>query len=121
SPTIHLVGDVTTPDAACANAYVRVRTWNFDDGCGNTSLSFVQTNTVRDTTAPVVVTAAGSLDRTNECSNAAGIAAAQALAPSATDNCTASPTIHLVGDVTTPDAACANAYVRVRTWNFDDG
>jgi hypothetical protein len=120
-PTLNLVSDVTTPDAACANAYVRVRTWNFTDGCGNTSANFVQTITVEDNTAPVVATAAGSLDATLECSDAAGIAAALALAPAATDNCTAAPTLNLVSDVTTPDAACANAYVRVRTWNFTDG
>ncbi|MBS1918910.1 MAG: HYR domain-containing protein, partial [Bacteroidetes bacterium] len=41
--------------ANCANAYVRVRTWNFTDGCGNTSLNFVQTITVQDHTAPVLI------------------------------------------------------------------
>ena len=99
----------------------QVRTGNFDDGCGNTSANFVQTLTVQDTLAPLIATAAGSLDRTLECSDAAGIAAALALAPSASDNCTAAPTIHLVSNVTTPSATCANAYVQVRTWNFDDG
>ncbi|MBS1634267.1 MAG: HYR domain-containing protein, partial [Bacteroidetes bacterium] len=121
TPTMNLVSDVTTPDANCANAYVRVRTWNFTDGCGNTSLNFVQTITVQDHTAPVITTTAGSLDATLECSNASGIAAALAAAPVATDNCTTTPTIHLVSDVTTPDPNCANAYIRVRTWNFTDG
>ena len=46
--------------ASCANAYVRVRTWNFTDGCGNTSANFVQTITVIDNTAPVITTVAGS-------------------------------------------------------------
>ncbi|MCX6259030.1 MAG: HYR domain-containing protein, partial [Bacteroidia bacterium] len=121
TPTIHLVSDVTTPDISCANAYVRVRTWNFTDGCGNTSDNFVQTITVNDHTAPVITTTAGSLDASLECSNTSGITSALALVPSATDNCTASPAIHLVSDVTTPDISCANAYVRVRTWNFTDG
>jgi gliding motility-associated-like protein len=98
-----------------------VRTWNFTDGCGNTSENFVQTITVIDNTAPVVQTTTGSLNHTLQCSDASAIAAALAQAPTATDNCTASPTIHLVSDVTTPDANCANAYVRVRTWNFTDG
>ncbi len=121
APTIHLVSDVTTPDANCANASVRVRTWNFSDGCGNTSLNFVQTITVQDTAAPAITTLAGALDKTLECSDAAGLTAALALVPTASDNCTANPTIHLVSDVTTPDANCANASVRVRTWNFSDG
>ncbi len=121
TPTLNLVSDVTTADALCANAYVRVRTWNFDDGCGNVSANYVQTITVEDNTAPVIVTAAAALDATLECDNAAGLAAALALSPTATDNCTAAPTLNLVSDVTTADALCANAYVRVRTWNFDDG
>src|SRR3989442_558697 len=121
SATIHVVSDVNTPDTTCANAYVRVRTWNFSDGCGNTSANFAQTITVQDTTAPVLTSAVGSLDRTLECSDSAGIAAALALVPAATDNCTGSATLNVVSDVSTPDATCANAYVRVRTWNFSDG
>src|SRR5690606_39764009 len=108
-------------DPGCANAYVRTRVWNFSDGCGNTSASFTQTITVIDNTAPVVSNSAGDLDQTLQCSDASGIAAALALAPSATDNCTASPTINLVSDDTVADPGCANAYVRTRVWNFSDG
>ncbi|WP_345191152.1 gliding motility-associated C-terminal domain-containing protein, partial [Algibacter agarivorans] len=121
TPNITLVSDVTTADANCANAYVQVRTWNFTDGCNNTSADFVQTITVQDTTAPTVDTAAGSLDATLECSDNTNIAAALALAPTATDNCTTTPNLILVSNVTTADANCANAYVQVRTWNFTDG
>src|SRR5262249_61912153 len=110
-----------TPDSSLAHDSALVRSWNFTDGCGNTSANFVQTITARDVTAPVVTTAAGSLDATVECNDATGLSAALAQAPTATDNCTASPTINLVSDVTTPDASCANAYVRGRTWNFTDG
>ena len=119
---LNLVSDVTTPDGTCANAYVRVRTWNFDDDCGNTSSDFVQTITVKDNTAPVISTLAGALDKTLECSNTTDIADALLLVPEATDNCTAVAdlNLNLVSDVTTPDGTCANAYVRVRTWNFDD-
>ncbi|MBL7964400.1 MAG: HYR domain-containing protein [Flavobacteriales bacterium] len=119
APTMNLVSDITTP-GACANEYVQVRTWNFTDECGNTSASYVQTITVVDTQAPVVTTLAGALDATLECDDLAGIAAALALTPSATDNCTASPAMSLVNDVTTP-GACGSEYVRVRTWNFNDG
>ncbi|MES2852554.1 MAG: gliding motility-associated C-terminal domain-containing protein, partial [Bacteroidota bacterium] len=121
APTKVLVSDVTTADANCTNAYVRVRTWNFTDGCGNTSANFVQTITVIDNTAPVVTTTAASLNQTLQCNNTEGITAALALSPAATDNCTLAPTKVLVSDVTTADANCTNAYVRVRTWNFTDG
>ena len=120
TPTINIVSDDTTVDPNCANAYVRVRVWNFTDGCGNTSPNFTQTITVVDTNAPVIDNTAGDLDANLECSDAAGIAAALALAPTATDNCT-TPTINIVSDDTTVDPNCANAYVRVRVWNFTDG
>src|SRR6185503_8645185 len=101
--TIHLLSDNSTPDAACVNAYVRVRTWNFTDACNNPSANFTQTITVHDTTAPVVSTAAGSLDATLECSDASGLSAALAQAPSATDSCPGAVTIHLLSDNSTPD------------------
>jgi gliding motility-associated-like protein len=40
--------------------------------------------------------------------------------PTATDNCSATPTLHLVSDLTTPTTDCTNGYTRVRTWNFTD-
>jgi hypothetical protein len=51
------------------------------------------TITINDTQVPVWATALGSLDRTLECSDAAGLTAAQALAPQATDQCDPSLTI----------------------------
>src|SRR5207253_5951775 len=82
--------------------------------------NFIQPDTVRVNSRSVITSTAGSLDSTIQCSNTAKIAATLALAPSATDNCTASPTIHLISDVNTPSTSCANAYVRVRTWNFTE-
>ncbi|MFV8337055.1 gliding motility-associated C-terminal domain-containing protein [Flavobacterium sp. RSP29] len=121
APNKVLLSDVTTANANCTNAYVRVRTWNFTDGCGNTSVNFVQTITVIDNTAPVVTTTAASLNQTLQCKDATGITAALELSPAATDNCTLAPNKVLLSDVTTADANCTNAYVRVRTWNFTDG
>ena len=118
TPTIHLLSDDTTP-GSCQQEYVRVRVWNFTDDCGNTSASFTQTITVEDNTAPGVTTVAGSLDATLECSDATGIALAMAAAPTATDNCDVTPTIHLLSDDTTP-GSCQQEYVRVRVWNFTD-
>jgi len=117
----HLVDDDTTIDPNCANAYVRVRTWDANDGCGNTSLLYTQTITVVDTTAPVADQLAGAGDATLECSDAAGIAAAVAFAPTFTDNCSGVVAAIPVDDDTTPDGSCPNAYVRVRTWNAVDG
>ncbi len=119
--TLNLVSDVTTPDGLCPNAYTRERIWTFDDGCGNTSLPFIQIINVVDFTAPVVTTPAGSLDATVECLDAATLAATLALSPAATDNCTVTPTMVLVSDITTPDGVCPNGYVRIRVWNFTDG
>ncbi len=120
-PTLNGPTDSTTSNPPCPNAYTRTRTWTASDGCGNTSAIFTQTITVIDTVAPVVTTPTGSLDATLQCSDTAGIAAAVAAVPSASDNCTASPTLVPISDVTTGSMTCANAYVRVRTWNFTDG
>ncbi len=64
---------------------------------------------VLDQTAPVLTTTTGSLDATLECSNAAGLTAALAQVPTATDAC-GTPTIHLVSDVTTRRKLCERIY-----------
>ncbi|GAB4094174.1 HYR domain-containing protein [Flaviaesturariibacter terrae] len=92
------------------------RTWTATDVSGNSS-QCVQIISVQDVTAPVISTVAASLDRTVECSDAQGIAAALVPEPSATDNC-APVTRHLVSDVTSN--SCGTTYTRVRTWNFTD-
>ena len=48
---------------------------------------YTQVITIIDNTAPAWTTMAGALDVTLECSDAAGIALAQAAIPFATDNC----------------------------------
>ena len=62
-----------------------VRTYRVTDDCGG-FIDVTHTITVEDTQVPTA-TVAGALDVTLECSDAAGLAAAQLLAPSATDNC----------------------------------
>jgi hypothetical protein len=62
------------------------RTYTIADACGNTATA-VQVITISDNVAPQWTTAAGDLDRTLECSDNAGIALAQNLAPAASDNC----------------------------------
>ena len=107
-----------TGSGSVFNKGVTTVTLMASNSCGSTQCSY--TVTVNDITAPIVSTLTGALNATLQCSNASGITAALLQQPAATDNCTASPSIHLVSDVTTPDANCANAYVRVRTWNFTD-
>ena len=87
---IHLVSDVPTPSTGAD--YVRVRTWNFTDGHGNTSDDFVQTITVSDSTAPSLVL--------NATTPASADGTCHALVPTVTytlgDNCTASNDINVV-------------------------
>ena len=109
--------DESTP-GSCQNEYVIIRTWTATDTTGNQA-TISQTITVTDTTAPVIATASGSLDATIECSNTQDISAALALEPTASDNC-GTVTLNLVSDTTTNDPNCANAYIRVRVWNFTD-
>ncbi len=93
-------------------------TFRAEDAHGNTSTcSF--TVTVVDDTPPTIVTIANSLNRTISCSNSSDISAAIALSPSAADNCTANPILHLVSDNTS--TTCENSYVRTRVWDFNDG
>ncbi|WP_142786216.1 gliding motility-associated C-terminal domain-containing protein [Changchengzhania lutea] len=117
---IVLVSDNIDMDATCPNTYVQTRTWNFTDGCNNVSDNFVQIITIVDNTAPVVVTTVGSLNATLECSDADGIAAALALSPTASDDCS-TPNLVLISNETVIDLTCPNAYVQTRIWNFTDG
>jgi hypothetical protein len=76
----------------CAEAGTYTNTWTVTDACGNTSAVYTQVITIIDTQAPVWTTAVNLLNRTVQCSDAAGIAAAQALFPVASDNCDADVT-----------------------------
>ncbi|WP_242121690.1 HYR domain-containing protein, partial [Aestuariivivens sediminicola] len=89
------------------------------DFYGNISQCDV-TLTAKDNIAPIISTVSGSLDYTLQCDDAAGLTAALNETPTATDNC-GIPNINLISDVNIPDGSCPNAYVRTRTWNFDDG
>ena len=76
----------------CPEAGSYTNSWTVTDACGNVSAAHTQVITIIDTQAPVWTTAVNFLNRTVQCSDAAGIAAAQALFPSATDNCDADVT-----------------------------
>ncbi|KIA91481.1 hypothetical protein OA88_22595, partial [Flavobacterium sp. JRM] len=69
------------------NSGTYTNTWTAKDVCNNTSTVFTQVITIQDTTAPTWTTTPASLDVTLQCSDTAGLNAAQANAPVATDNC----------------------------------
>jgi hypothetical protein len=104
---------------SCAQAGTYTNTWVAKDACGNVSATYTQIITIKDTKAPTWTTLAGALDKTLECNDAAGLAAAQALAPVATDNCD----ITLVPDKTTGSfkvGSCPQAGTYTNTWIVKD-
>jgi gliding motility-associated-like protein len=105
----------------CPNAGTYTNTWTVTDACGNTSAVFTQVITIQDTTAPTWSTTAASLDATIECSDATAIAAAQALFPSATDNCDSDVTniIKTAGQFVASEE-CPNAGTYTNTWTVTD-
>ena len=94
------------------------RTYQISDISGNIS-TCVQTINVNDTQAPTWTTPAGNLNRTVQCSDAAGLSAAQALAPVAADNCdlTLSP-VKTAGSFVA--GACPQAGTYTNTWTVSD-
>ncbi|WP_281323157.1 Ig-like domain-containing protein [Flavobacterium aestivum] len=103
---------------ACANSGTYTNTWVANDVCSNTSVVFTQVITIEDTTAPVWTTAATALNSTIQCSDAAAIAAAQGLAPVATDNCSTVAYTKTVGAFVA--GACANSGTYTNTWVAND-
>jgi hypothetical protein len=107
NPTVTLV---STTNGACP--ILIVHTWTADDGSGNTAAAS-QTNTVLDTTPPVI-TCAGN--RTVECG-----AMWTFDAPTATDNCDGTNvTILIVSTETNATGFCGNSFSATRTWEALD-
>ncbi|PWA08056.1 hypothetical protein DB891_12715, partial [Flavobacterium laiguense] len=103
---------------SCANTGTYTNTWVAKDVCLNTSATFTQVITIEDTTAPTWTTAATALNSTIQCSNAAAITAAQALAPVATDNCSAVTYTKTSGSFVA--GSCANTGTYTNTWVAKD-
>ena len=118
--TRNLVSDDVVSEMSCSNAYIRTRTWNFTDDCGNVSGNFVQVISVVDSEAPVVLTSVNTLDRTYNCDNITDINDALMLMPEATDNCSSVLTPILTSEDVNPPASCDHSYTIQRVWNFVD-
>ena len=106
---------------ACPQAGTFTNTWTVADDCGNVSVVFTQVITIIDTQAPTWTTTVGSLNQTLQCSNTAGIAAAQALFPVASDNCDANVTnIVKTSGAFVSNQACPQAGTFTNTWRVTD-
>jgi hypothetical protein len=82
---------------------------------------YTQVITIIDTQAPTWSTVAGNLNRTLQCSDAAGLTAAQALFPVATDNCDNNVTnIVKVSGAFVANPSCPQAGTRTNTWTVTD-
>ncbi|MET3022551.1 hypothetical protein, partial [Flavobacterium hydatis] len=99
----------------CANAGTYTNTWKITDVCTNESTVFTQTITIQDTTAPTWTTAPTALNVTLQCSDTAGLTAAQNQAPTATDNCGGTVTYTKVSGAFVA-GTCANAGTYTNTW-----
>ena len=103
-------GEVRT-DGNCLNNYTLRRSWIATDDCGNTQTAF-QIITVEDLTPPVFTFVPA--DSTVNCD-----AIPMPGTPTATDNCSSSPTIVLVGETIT-NSNSLDSYALVRTWTATD-
>ena len=104
----------------CPQAGTYTNTWTVSDDCGNAVLAvYTQTITVTDNTRPTWTTAAGNLDRTVECSDAAALTAAQALSPVATDNCDVTLTPAKTAGLFVA-GTCPQAGTYTNTWTVSD-
>uniref|UniRef100_UPI0037519831 Ig-like domain-containing protein n=1 Tax=Flavobacterium sp. TaxID=239 RepID=UPI0037519831 len=119
SGTLEFTGVCISP-TACEGNTVIVRSWTATDACGNTSAPFKQIINVVDNTAPTWTTAAGNLDITVECSDAAGLIAAQALFPIAADNCDLDVTNIIKVSGAFVVGSCANSGTYTNTWTVID-
>ncbi|KOH46639.1 hypothetical protein NC99_06160 [Sunxiuqinia dokdonensis] len=105
---------------SCPQAGTYTNTWTVTDACGNTSAVYTQIITLVDNSAPSWTTSAGNLDRTISCNNAAELAAAQALYPTAVDNCDGNVTNITKSSGALTGGSCPNTGTITNTWTVTD-
>ncbi|MBK8721379.1 MAG: DUF11 domain-containing protein [Saprospiraceae bacterium] len=108
--TVKLVYNESKANGNCTDSYVLTRTWTATDNCNNNS-QCVQTITVRDTKAPVIVGCPANV--TVECD-----AVPNPATPTATDNCDSQVSITYNQDKA--NGNCTDSYVLTRTWIATD-
>ncbi|MFD1063793.1 gliding motility-associated C-terminal domain-containing protein, partial [Winogradskyella litorisediminis] len=111
--TLNLVSDETVTDASCPNASTRTRTWTFTDACGNVSEPFIQTISIVDTTAPILLT---TFDQaiTVDCDAIPEIPELQF-----EDNCSSTVNIDFTEEINF--FTDTDNYEIIRVWTVDDG
>jgi gliding motility-associated-like protein len=105
---------------SCSNTGTYTNTWTATDACTNESTAFTQVITIEDTTAPTWTTAATALNVTLQCSDTAGLTAAQNQAPVATDNCSGTVTYTKTSGAFAVSQSCVNAGTYTNTWVAKD-
>ena len=108
------------PSSGCAQNGTYTNSWTVTDECGNVSSPYIQVITITDNTPPAWTTAAGSLNRTMECSNSAALAAAQALKPVASDNCDLNVANIVKAAGAFVPGSCGNQGTYTNTWTVAD-
>ncbi|WP_316633127.1 gliding motility-associated C-terminal domain-containing protein [uncultured Flavobacterium sp.] len=102
----------------CANSGTYTNTWVAKDVCLNTSTTFTQVITIKDTTAPTWTTAATALNVTLQCSDTEGLNNAQSQAPIATDNCSTVTYSKVSGQF--QRGSCGSTGTYTNTWTAKD-
>lgn len=87
APVIKTPGSFNPNPGICGQTGSYTNTFTVFDACGNAALTYTQTITISDTTAPVWDNPEGDLDRVVSCSDPFALSEALSLFPTATDNC----------------------------------
>ncbi|MDW8850998.1 gliding motility-associated C-terminal domain-containing protein [Flavobacterium sp. MMLR14_040] len=104
---------------SCVNSGTYTNTWIANDICLNASAIFTQVITIIDNTAPIWATASTALNVILQCSNTAGLTAAQNQAPVATDNCGGTVTYTKTSGNFVA-GSCVNSGTYTNTWIVND-
>ncbi|WP_425576772.1 PKD domain-containing protein, partial [Nibrella saemangeumensis] len=124
--TLVLIHSDAQSGTVCPNGISVTRTYTLIDDLNNnqrlddgeSSATCVRSFLIIDRTRPTWVTAAGSLNRTVQCSDAAGLTDAQALAPAAQDNCGFQP-LQKTTDIIY-SSSCPESRTITNTWVVTD-